>query len=405
MLKKILGAALLAVVTVLALAAPSVADTLHLKDGRVLEGRVSSEGDGFVYFVIKVGSIEHTELFARDQIEKIERSEAPSNAATTGNKGNQQQARTVSPGATKVAFISLREMVGPFMNAAALKKSVEIASKDEPDIIVLVINSGGGALIEVEPLSDAIHNDLKKDYRVVAWIESAISAAAMTAFNCEEMYMTSQGNIGAAVAFTQEGQGQTRSLQGADLEEVLMIGEKLSKRGKRNPLIMRAMQVFMDLSCDIDENGIITWRDDAKGEYVVNRKERILTLNSLDAVKYGVAKGIADSKDELLSAMGVTEWVEVGQKGEEYQQQFRRNVATVQTRANELLSKYSLALQAAGGGDPDTRNRFIGRARNYLRELQSLVRQAPSVELYMGLTPEWFREREEELRRLAQGNT
>jgi len=405
MLSRAFRAVVIAAVALMALVAPAVADTLHLKDGRVLEGRVSSEGDGYVYFVIKVGSIEHTELFARDQIDKIERSEDvagnPTNARATGQK----QARAVSPGATKVAFISLRDEVGLFMNAGALRRSVELAAKAEPDIIVLVVNSPGGALLEVEKLSDVIHKEMKKNYRVVAWIESAISAAAMTSFNCEEMYMTDQGNIGAAVAFVQTGPGQTQAAQGADLEQILALGAELSRRGKRNPLILRAMQVFMDLSCDIDDNGIITWRDDDKGEYVVNRKERILTLNSIDSVKYGVARGIANSKDELMKVMGVTEWAEVGQAGEEYQQQFRKNVATVQARTNELLAKFDLALQAASGGDQDTRNRFIGRARNYLRELQSLVRQAPSFEEYTIFKPEWFREREDELRRLSQQNT
>ena len=227
------------------------------------------------------------------------------------------------------------------------------------------------------------------------------SAAAMTSFNCEEIYMTHQGAIGAAVAFVQTGPGQTEAAQGADLEQILAMGAELAKRGKRNPLILRAMQVFMDLSCDIDPNGVITWRDDDKGQFVVNRRDRILTLNSVDAVRFGVARGIADTKDELMAAMGVSEWTEVAPKADEHQQQFRKNVATAQARAGELVAKYNLALQAAGGGDADSRNRFIGRARQHLRELQSIIRQAPSMERYTIFTPEWFQEREEELRRLA----
>lgn len=387
--------------------APAQADKLHLNDGRVLEGRVEREGDGFIYFVIVVGSIEHTELFTTAQIKKLERDEPVKKAETEAPKpqaSSATNARIIPDGATRITFISLEEMVGPFMNADALRKSVELAEPEKPDIIVLVINSGGGALLEVEPLSDAIHKELKKKYRVVAWIRSAISAAAMTALNCEEIYMMRQGHIGAATAFTQSD-GGTKAADGAALEQILMLGEELARRGKRNPLIVRAMQVFMLLSCDIDENGIVTWYDNDKGKFLVNPNDRILTLNATDAEKYGVSKGTAETKEELARLMGVREWAEVGSRADQYQVEFRSNVKTVQARANELLAKYQLALSAAGGGgDVSIRNRYIGQARNVLNELRGLVRRAPSVETYMGLTRQWFADREEELRKLVAQN-
>lgn len=387
-------------------ASPAQADKLHLNDGRVLEGRVEREGDGFIYFVIVVGSIEHTELFTTAQIKKLERDEPVKETATAPDvkAAATTNARTIPDGATRITFISLEEMVGPFMNADALRKSVELAESDKPDIIVLVINSGGGALNEVMPLSDVIHKELKKKYRVVAWIRSAISAAAMTALNCEEIYMMRQGNLGAATAFSQSDSGN-KAVEGEELERILAMGEELSRRGKRNPLILRAMQIFMLLSCDIDENGIVTWYANSKGKFLVNPDDRILTLNAVDAQKYGVSKGIAETKEELAKLMGVREWVEVGPKADQYQVEFRENVKTVQARANELLAKYDLALKAAGtGSDVAIRNRYIGQARNVLNELRGLVRRAPSVEVYMGLTRQWFADREEELRKLAAAN-
>ena len=47
-------------------------------------------------------------------------------------------------------------------------------------------------------MSDVIHEQYKKKFRTVAWIDSAISAAAMTAHCLEEIYFTPQGNYGAA---------------------------------------------------------------------------------------------------------------------------------------------------------------------------------------------------------------
>src|SRR5690606_35039853 len=143
----------------------------------------------------------------------------PSGAQANSNVS----ARTIPDGATRVTFISLEEMVGPFLNADALRHSLELVKDEKPDISVLAVNSGGGALTEVQPLSDLIHKELKKDYRVVAWIRSAISAAAMTSLNCEEIYMMREGNIGAAVAFMQTGSG-TKALEGEELEQVLVLG-------------------------------------------------------------------------------------------------------------------------------------------------------------------------------------
>lgn len=391
------------------------ADTLYLNDGRVFEGRVEREGEGFVYFVIVVGTIEHTELFATSQIKKIERDDpAPDSPADPGQVqakavttvGTEKpSARSVPGGATRIVFISIEDEVGLYLNADAIRHSVELAEPEKPDIVVLMVNSGGGALLEVEPLSDLIHKELKKKYRVVAWIRSAISAAAMTSLNCEEIYMTRQGNIGAAVAFTQESGGQTKAVSGADLEEVLRLGEELARRGKRNPLVVRAMQVFMTLSCDIDENGVITWYDSDKGQHLVNPNDRILTFNALDAQTYGVSRGIAETKEELAKLMGVSEWAEVGAKADEYQVEFRKNVKTIQARVNELMPRYERAVAAAGqGADAATRNQNIGRARQILGELRSLVRRAPSVEKYMGFNRQWFADREEELRKLAARN-
>ncbi len=442
MIKRLMCLFLVAAIVTVGMVCPrAFADRLTLKDGRVLEGKVEREGPGFIYFILKIGGVDRTELFTSDQIVRIERdgdapAQAPATkanpvpvakpetrpgpsgatddgaaaaaaaaaaagAAATGAAPTTQEPAEALPAGTRVCFVTLEETVGMYLNADALLKSVELVKDEKPDVIVLWITSGGGALLEVEPLSDAIHKKLKKDYRVVAWIRSAISAAAMTAWNCEEIYMMKEGNIGAATAFRQEG-GRNVAASGEMLEQILRVGEELSKRGKRNPLIMRAMQVHTDLSCDIDENGLITWYDNLKGQTPVITKDRILTFNSADAIKFGISRGTADTKADLLSLMGVSEWVEVGSKADEYQRDFREGVKVAEARVGELLQKYQLAIDAAGTGSTDQeRARHVGRARSVLNELRGVVRRAPSFEKYTILTPTWFQEREEELRKLA----
>lgn len=404
--------ALLAVAITLSAAAFAQADVLHLKDGRQLEGTVESEGDGYVYFILKIGGIEKREIFLTEDIEKIVREDTDK---LEEDAQDEDEEIYIPEGACKIAFITLgdppMDMVGPFLNADALRRSKEILDElpeeQKPDIVVLKINSGGGALFEVWPLQEAIHEELKQDYRVVGWIESAISAASLTIFNCEEIYMMKEGNVGGTVAYSM-GSGGAQAMEGEGLERVLDMGARISINGRINPLIMRAMQVWMTLSCDIDEDGNITWYDDDRGEHLVSPEDRILTLNSVDAVKYGVAKAIVDTKDEIAKALGCQEWVEVGYEADEYQHEFRENVRIAQARATELARKMQLALDFANNADEKMRTRQIGTARRYLRELKALVRKAPSLETYGAgglppLTDEWFREVDEQLRDAARG--
>lgn len=388
-------------VAVLGCVAPALADTLHLKDGRVLTGEIEREGEGFVHFTIVTGEIRVTQLFATADIAKIERTEKQ--GAKEGAAKDETQPATPSDGAVRVTFVEIADEVGMLLNADAIRASVELAKPEKPDVLVLLIDSGGGALAEVQDLSDLIHKEFKKEFRTVGWIRSAISAASLTIFNCEEIYMMREGNVGGTVAYNQQG-GGTKALDGERLEFVLKMGEEISKRGKRDPLIMRAMQVWSTLTADIDEFGRVTWYPNDKGKFKINTVDRILTFNSQDALKFGISKGTADTKDELMKAMGISEWVEVGKKANEHQRAFRESVKTVQARLNEIGARYEMEVQAASSSTTQKdRGLHVGRARNLLNELRSLVRRAPSVEKYMGLTSEVFQEREEQLRKLLQG--
>lgn len=396
------------------------ADKITLKDGTVLEGRIEREGDGFVYLLVKIGSIENRRLILREDIRSIERESERADAAPapeTRPADRRAPRRTpgqdaIPDGAVRVAFITLgeqpdKDMVGPFMNADALERSIEILNKlpdgQRPQIVVLHINSGGGALIEIQKLSDVIQDKIKPKYQVVAWIESAISAAAMTAYTVEDIYFMSKGNFGAATGFFMQG-NRAQAVEGRELEEVIFMMERIAARGGHPPIVMRAMQVEQELSADIDENGVVTWRPDLDGQYIVNPKGRILTFNSQDAMRYKFAKGVADTKDQLMRLIvGDTEWVEVGQEAEAYQREFRDNVFAAQVEIGALQARMNLEIQAAQSArTQEERNRHIGAARRHLSQVRSWVRRAPSLEVYFGLTPERLREIDEQLRDMAR---
>jgi hypothetical protein len=402
-------------------------DRVTMSDGTVLEGEITEETDAYIVIKVESGGLERTIIRVRGEIDEIEydidaveeqpdRDSTAETAKTTEQRDNSRQGRSndassnaIPDGATKVAFLrtsSSRDgkgMVGPYLNGNALSEAAdilrELPEEEVPDIVVLEIDSGGGAVAELDDIIYAIHDDMKKDFRVVAWIRYAISGAAFTAMNCEEIVFMSSGQMGGNVAYYTTSSG-TQALEGLELERMLEYGRRVARNGRIDPNVMWAMQVFMTLSCDIDADGRVTWYDDDRGEYMVSPEDKILTLNALEAQKYKVSKGTADNKKELMNVLGVTEWVEVGHDADEYLSDFRDNVWKVQARMNELFNKAIIAVNLAqnAGDDDQEVGKQVGKARRYLGQLRSLVRRAPSTEKYQGLTPEIFETLDELLR-------
>lgn len=391
----------------------SQADKIYLKDGRVLEGEVIREVEDLLFFAIKVGDSTTEMMFNRSEIDRIEEVEQTPEAAR--KEEIREKAKELPENATRVAFLTLGDQVlgdtvGIYLESGILhecgKMLMDLPENERPEVLVLMVDSGGGLLADVKPLSDVIHNELKPKFRVVAWIESAISAAAMTSLNCEEIVMMPQGHIGGAVAYA----GAT-SLQGRELQQVLELGELLARRGKWNPLMVRAMQEPIDLSVDIDEeNNTVVWYNHLNGEYVLNVGDlkdhrNILTLNSVDSVKFRVASGICETKDELVKHLGYTEWVEVGQEAEERMIEYLEDTKRAEARIRELAEKYILAVGIAESmQDRRERGRWVGQARNHLNEVKSIVRRSPPMRRFnnvgIELSDRFFREQEEYLRDL-----
>jgi len=420
---------------VLMMAAPLFgADKVTLKNGEVLEGEIVEQTDSYVVLRMDIGGIERRVIKVMGEVASIERESEGSEPGGDGEggesagddregsregvrrPGSREMAAAVPDGATRVAFIRLgnrlegKDMVGPYLNGNALMRSTEILREMpeelRPEVVVLEIDSGGGAVAELEDIIEAIEEDLKKDFRVVAWIRFAISGAAFTAMNMEEIVFMSSGQMGGNVAFSQTGQGRAQSVQGEGLQQMLEYGRRVARNGRIDPKVMWAMQRFMTLSADIDEAGRVTWYEGDQGEYIVSPGDKILTLNALQAVKFGIAEGIADNREELMDVLGIEEWVAVGEEADEYQEDFRDAVWETQARANELLSKMEIAMELAA--DADSRTEFmrqIGRAKRFLGQLRSLVRRAPSLEKYQGMTREWFRELEERIEELQDRYT
>lgn len=415
-------------------------DRVTLKDGRVVEGQIVRELEGYVWIRSSAGGIQKEEMFAPDVISKIEKdvsgvADPAPEAAAPAKKAD--PAPRAPSGAPRAAVLTLgesggKDMVGMYMTAETLRRAIPLLEADGVSVLVLRIKSGGGALLEIQRLSDLIENELKPRFRVVAWIDSAISAAAMTAHAVEEIYFTRQGNYGACTGWF----GALQAVKGRELEEVLYMMERISARGKHHPAIMRAMQISANpeefraleidepsgaLSATINPDGTVSWfQDTTSGEHVLNPKGgvNVLTFNAVEAEKFKFSRGTADTLAELAKLMGYQEIEWVGERrpgvlwpvsrAEELQIDFRAKTFRDEQLFRSYADAYQVAIGAAQGQqDRDARAPFVGKARQELNRIKGMVKNNPNLALFiLNMTPEqyedWVDEQEKLLRDLMR---
>jgi len=293
--------------------------------------------------------------------------------------------------------------VGIEIVAQAWREAVKMLEKDKVEVVVVRINSGGGALSEMEPLQNLFQNEYKAKFRTVAWVESAISCAAMSPWPIADMYFLPGGNIGACTAWRGVG-GQMVQADADTLESVLVQMERTSRWANRDPKIMRAMQIMEPLSANIDENGNVKFFQDLSGKIILNQQGKILTLTANEALKVGFSKGTAATLDELMQVMGITEYVVAGKQATD----FIDNNIKANDKANKdfdnFYRAYTIAIDRAEQlrGDKKRQSDAIGDARSALRKMNATRRHNKNMPEIKGFPAAWFAQQERLLKDLER---
>jgi hypothetical protein len=329
-----------------------------------------------------------------------------------------------NPGVPRAAVITLgdhkasKDMVGVYLTAYALEQArpmlEEEIGNDKSGVVVLRVSSGGGALFEIQRVSDEIQFNYKPRFRVVAWIESAISAAAMSSLCIEEIYFTPVGNFGACTGWF----GNLQAVKGVELERVLAMMRSISARGGYHPDIMRAMQIQYPLSCTIDEDGKIHWYGDTvSGKIIVNRDGEILTFNEKNAREVYFSKGTAATIQELQQLMGYQELNWVGEtvegtpwpvcKAEKWTLKYRDQTKKDEDESQTIMRDYQRNVAAASGSAPEDRPPFVAKARKALERLKRIAKNNEGVvRIAIGADNEqlqkWIEEQEKMLKDLLR---
>lgn len=175
----------------------------------------------------------------------------------------------------RVMVMEIKSEIDPRM-----KRYVDLAlrhaEQTKADVVIIEMNTYGGALTDAKDIVDAI-----MDFKKPIWVfvnSNAASAGALISIACDSIYMSPGASIGAATVVTGNGerapdkyQSYMRSIMRATAEE-----------HKRNPKIAEGM---------VDE----TFKIDS-----VKKEGQVITFSTSEAIKNGYCEGKAASIDDIL---------------------------------------------------------------------------------------------------------
>ncbi len=178
-----------------------------------------------------------------------------------------------------------------------IERSIKTAEEEGAIAVIFDIDTFGGRVDAATQIKDAI---LDSPLLTVAFINRrAISAGALISMSCDKIYMTSGGTIGAATAVDMEGKKGSEKVISYMREEMASTAESTG----RNIDIAKGM-VDEELNfthLEIDGESIEV--TDLEG-----RKEgKLITLTTGLAKKYKIADGEAETFDELLDKLDLTD--------------------------------------------------------------------------------------------------
>ncbi|WP_456278238.1 NfeD family protein [Bacillus sp. AK128] len=167
---------------------------------------------------------------------------------------------------------------------AFINRSIEEAEEMGAELVILDINTPGGA---VDAASEIAKSITGTSIPLVAFVnKQALSAGAYIALNADEIYMTPGSTMGSAAVI--DGQGNAAGEKAESFWLAAM--ESAAQLNDRDPIYAKAMA---DKDIDLPQLNA------GKGE--------LLTLTPTQALEVGYSEGTVSSLTELLEQLNVTD--------------------------------------------------------------------------------------------------
>lgn len=183
----------------------------------------------------------------------------------------------------KIVHLKVQDNIDPRTNRYT-ELGLEYAQEVEADLVILELDTYGGALNDADEIRTRI---LNLEIPIYSFInKDAASAGALISIACDSIYMAKGSSIGAATVVTGDG------AQAPDKYQSYMrsIMRSTAEATGREPKIAEAM-----VDEDIDLDSIAT-------------EGKVLTFSVSEAIENGFCEGQFDNIDDIIENAGYTEY-------------------------------------------------------------------------------------------------
>ena len=282
----------------------SLGDQVHLKDGRVVEGEIISETVDLI--TVKPAYATGTAAISlkKQDVKSVVRQPIPARKPPAS-----------APAATKPAKpryfpLPVTGTIGVEVTADLLRQALNEARRKGVKVVVLVFDADGGTVEETGKVIEVIAG--AKDMRFIAHVRKAVSAPAVLALTCPDIYMAPRGTIGEILPSPEAPASQPTTTRPDGVDKKLRQAvEDLSQRvialGLHSELVVRGM-IEPDLELSIAAQDGVSVVVEGRGGKLLKEKGRVLTLSAKAAVECGLARGVADDPDAIGAALGYGRW-------------------------------------------------------------------------------------------------
>jgi hypothetical protein len=269
-----------------------------------------------------------------------------------------------------VFVLPLYEMVGTYFRPTEIQQLIDHVDEEygPGQIIILDIKSGGGSVKVWSDIRDTVFN-ARDRHRFIAWIQSAGSGAAATAFLCDEIYYRSSGYVGAITMYSGsiENVASDHTLYGW-IEELQGVLAKTSHTPAVAGCMVKSNQQF---SYSIDpETGKFTYFYDSSGDEVLSTTGQNLMLSAGEALKAGLSDGTADTGEQLAELLDLEEWIEYDSFGKDIAKRWQATLKEFEDIRPKLFAQFQ--------GDVDGRT-AKQRLSNQINAGETLLRWAKKL--------------------------
>jgi len=346
---------LAAVIIAVSGSAASAIDKVITVSGKIYVGTVLSESRRFVVIDTKINNISTRLTIPRHEVSRIIR-DVPGEVPATGGvdslaggdavatlPGKAEDAEKVvakRDGYALVMEVPIEGTFGEEVWPKGIEESLVWATEHGVTDVVFRINSPGGKVWVADAIQEVMdrHRD---ELRYHALIESAISAAIWPSFMCDTISMAPGGTVGGAVVYTiNANTGSAEVDKKMNSIRASQLAASAAEQG-HSPAVVKAMMVsdyeLWAVPDETEESGwaLVGGQSEAPARVrdrmvQIDGPQQVLTLTSIDAVKYGIGARLGGSSlEDLATAQGLGAWDDAGDVGPELVEEWAEDSAAL----------------------------------------------------------------------------